>query len=86
METQAWIVIMADADGSGKALAKKLELMNTKVDLVQTEIETVILMHHSKRAPNLLYIRADEFGGLERAIRLHQKLHRQSVFGKCIIL
>ena len=86
METQAWIVIMADADGSGKALAKKLELMNIEVDLVQTEIKTVILMHRSKRAPNLLCILADEFGGLERAIRLHQKLHRQSVFGKCAII
>ena len=76
METQAWIVIMADADGSGKALAKKLELMNTKVDLVQTETEIVTLMRRSKRAPNLLYILADEFGGLKQAISFYQNLHR----------
>ena len=86
METQAWIVIVADADGSGKVLARKLELMNAQVDLVQTETETVTLIRRSKRAPNLLYILADEFGGLDRAIRLHQNLYRQSVFGKCVIL
>ena len=63
MDTQTWIVIVADADGSGKVLARKLELMNAQVDLVQTETETVTLIRRSKRAPNLLYILADEFGG-----------------------
>ena len=86
MEIQAWIVIVADADGSGKALARTLELMNAEVDLVQTETETVTLMRRSKRAPNLLYILADEFCGLERAIRLHQNLHWQSIFRKCTVL
>ena len=66
METQAWIVIVADADVIGKALVRTLELMNAEVDLVQTETEIVTLMRRSKRAPNLLYILADEFGGLER--------------------
>ena len=77
---------MPDLDGSVKALARTLWLMNVEVDLVQTETEIVTLMRRSKRAPNLLYILADVFGGLERAIRLHQKFHRQSVFGKCVIL
>ena len=44
METQAWIVIVADADVIGKALVRTLELMNAEVDLVQTETETVTLM------------------------------------------
>ena len=86
METQAWIVIVADADVIDKALVRTLELMNAEVDLVQTETEIVTLMRCSKRAPNLLYILADEFGGLERAIRLNQYLYWQSVFGKCVIL
>ena len=67
MDTQAWMVIVADADDSGKAFAWPLELMNAEFDLVQNETETVTLMRRSKRAPNLLYILADEFGGLERA-------------------
>ena len=86
MGTQAWIEIVADADVIGKAFVRTLELMNAEVDLVQTETETVTLMRRSKRDPNLLNILADEFGGLERAIRLHQNLYRQSVFGKCVIL
>ena len=62
---------MADADVIGQALVRTLELMNGEVDLVQIETETFTLMRLSKRDPNLLYIRADEFGSLERAIRLH---------------
>ena len=50
--------------------------MNVEVDLVQTETEIVTLMRRSKRAPNLLYILADEFGGLEQAISLYQNLHQ----------
>ena len=57
METQAWIVIVADADVIGKALVRTLELMNAEVDLVQTETETVTLMRRSKRDLNLLYIK-----------------------------
>ena len=34
----------------------------------------------------ILIEKTDEFGGLELAIRLHQNLYRQSVFGKCVIL
>ena len=75
MELQAWIMIVAGADGSGKALARTLELMNAEVDLVQTETEIVTLMRRSKRAPNLLYILANEFRGLEHNIGLHQNLH-----------
>ena len=60
---------MIELYGSGKAFARTLELMNAEVDLVQTETEIVTLMRRSKRAPNLLYILADEFGGLERAQR-----------------
>ena len=50
--------------------------MNVEVDLVQTETEIVTLMRRSKRAPNLLYILADEFGGLKQAISFYQNLHR----------
>ena len=75
METQAWIVIVADADVIGKALVRTLELMNAEVDLVQTETETVTLIRRSKRDPNLLYCLADEFGGLKRAILLNQNLY-----------
>ena len=49
--------------------------MNVEVDLVQTETEIVILMRRSKRAPDLLYILVDEFGGLELAVSLYQNLH-----------
>ena len=75
MGTQAWIGIVADADVICKALVRTLELMNAEVDLVQTETETVTLMRRSKRAPNLLYILANEFRGLEQNIGLHQNLH-----------
>ena len=84
METQAWVVIVADADGKG--LAKTFELMSATVNLVQTETEAVTLLRHSKRAPNFLHILADELGGLERAIRLHQQMHWQSGFWKFVIL
>ena len=67
---------MADLDGSSKAFAKTLEPMNVEVDLVQTETEIVTLMRRSKRAPNLLYILAYEFGGLEQDISLYRNLHR----------
>ena len=67
-------MILADLDGSSKAFARTLEPMN--VDLVQTETEIVRLMRRSKRAPNLLYILAYEFGGLEQDISLYQNLHR----------
>ena len=86
METQAWIVIVADPEGKGAALAKTLELMNTKVDLVQTAAEAVTLMRNVKMAPSLLYILADEVGGLEQAMRVHHRLTQISVFGKCVIL
>lgn len=74
METQAWIVIVADPEGKGAALAKTLELMNAKVDLVQTAAEAVTLMRNVKMAPSLLYILADEVGGLEQAMRVHHRL------------
>ena len=67
---------MPDLDGSGKALARTLWPMNVEVDLVQTETEIVTLMRRSKRAPNLLYILADEFGGSEQATSLYQNSHR----------
>ncbi|MGB0557507.1 MAG: type IV secretion system DNA-binding domain-containing protein, partial [Paracoccaceae bacterium] len=86
METQAWIVIVADPEGKGAALAKTLELMNAKVDLVQTAAEAVTLMRNVKMAPSLLYILADEVGGLEQAMRVHHRLTQISVFGKCVIL
>jgi hypothetical protein len=86
METQAWIVIVADPDGKGAALAKTLELMNAKVDLVQTAAEAIKLMRNIKMAPSLLYILADEVGGLEQAMRVHHRLTQISVFGKCVIL
>ena len=82
METQAWIVIVADAGGKGRGRAKTLELMNAKVDFVRSETEAITLLRHWKRAKNLLYILADEIGGLARAIRVH----RQSALGKCVIL
>ena len=54
MELQAWILIVAGAHGSGKALAKTLKLMNAEVDLVQTDSKIVTLMRRSKRVLNLL--------------------------------
>ena len=54
MDTQAWMVIVADADDSGKAFAWPLELMNAEFDLVQNETETVTLMRRSKRPQNFL--------------------------------
>ena len=72
-------------DSSGKALERTLELMNVKVNLIQTETEMITLMRRSKRVPNLYFL-ADAFGRLERATSLHQNLHCQSVFGKCVIL
>ena len=68
-------MILADLDGSSKAFARTLEPMNAEVDFVQTETEIVTLMRRSKRAPNLLYILANEFRGLEQNIGLHQNLH-----------
>ncbi len=65
------MMILADLNCSGKAFARTLELMNVEVDLVQTETEIVTLMRRSKRAPNLLYILADKFGGLKWAVRLY---------------
>ena len=65
-------MILADLDDNGKAFARTLELMNVKVDLVQTETEIVILMCRSRRAPNLLYMLADKFGGIEWEICLYQ--------------
>ena len=69
MDTQAWLVILADADGGLTAIAWPLELMNAAVDLVQNDAETVTLIRRSKKAPNLRHILAEEFGGLERAQR-----------------
>ena len=55
MDTQAWMVIVADADDSGKAFAWPLELMNAEFDLVQNETETVTLMRRSKRPQKIFF-------------------------------
>ena len=46
METQAWIVIVADAGGKGRGGAKTLELMNAKVDFVRSETEAITFLRH----------------------------------------
>ena len=46
VETQAWIMIVADAGGKGRGRAKMLELMNAQVDLVRSETEAITLLRH----------------------------------------
>jgi hypothetical protein len=81
----AWIVIMASLDGDASKLTTALALIGARVDLVATYEDVMQLTDKSQDAPDLLYMMADEIGGLEHAIRLYRGLYRNSGFGKCVI-
>ena len=77
---------MASLDRDASKLTTALALIGARVDLVATYQDVMQLTDTSQEAPDLLYMMADEIGGLEHAIRLYRRLHRDSGFGKCVIL
>lgn len=82
----AWIIIMVSLGGEASKLTTTLSLIGARVDFVATNEDVMQLTNTSQKAPDLLYMMVDEIGGLEHAMQLYRRLHRDIGFGKCVIL